>query len=221
MDALVREDPCLRHEITGKRIFYPNAVYYDEGQGSYDHGGLVSFVNPDGWVGGMNSFYDRYDAPGEVTCVREFVETVRPGLALDLHESCINARIPKELLDSGDKIGTHFLILPSVHGPTFEKVETPVAEAIVEATGRAGHECFTREHLEASWGYGETDYYHGYLRWNARGSSSFYKWVLRFAEASIVVEPRMDQPCETRVAVHTAAVRGALEKYSQLSEGGG
>jgi len=218
MDVLAQQDPRLCAEITGKRIFYPNAIYYDDGYGPYDQGGLVSLVSRYGWVGNMNGFYDRYDAPEEVRCVREFCESIKPGLVLDLHESCINARIPEKLRTSGEELGNHFLILPSVHVPGSEETETPVAEAMVAGTLEAGHKCFTRSQLEAAWGYDETDYYHGYVRHRARSTNSFFQWVLLFAEASIVVEPRMDQPCAERVNIHTTAVRAALAKYGQIVE---
>jgi len=218
MDRLARRDPRLRAEIAGKRILYPNAVYYrGEGQGPYDHGALVSVVSPFGMVNNMNGFFDRTFAPEEVACVREFCREIRPGLAIDLHESCINTRIPQYLRDSDEDLGDHFLILPEVHGPGFEAVETPVAEAMLEGTRRAGHECFTRKHLEASWGYDETDYYPGYVRFLKRGACSFYKWALLYAQASIVVEPRMDRPCAERAQVHTAAVRAGIEKYAEIT----
>lgn len=219
MDVLAQSDPRLRREISGKRVFYPNAVYYEgDGQGSYDHGGLVSLVSPLGWVNNMNGFFDRCDAPEEVRAVREFCLRLKPALVIDLHESCINARIPQSLSASGEKLGDHFLILPPVHGPSFETVETPVAEAMLEATRASGHECFTKSQLEAAWGYDDTDFYHGYVRFNKRGACSFYQWVLLFAEVSIVVEPRMDRPCADRVDIHTAAVRAALAEYSRLLE---
>lgn len=222
MDVLARSDSKLCWEISGKRIFYPNAVYHGgEGQGPYDHGGLVSLVSPLGWVNNINGFFDRTDAPEEVRCVAEFCDKLKPKLVIDLHESCINARIPEALTRSGEKLGDHFLILPPVHGPSFETVETPVAEAMLAATAEAGHDCFTQSQLEASWGYDETDFYHGYLRFLKRGASSFYRWVLLFAEVSIVVEPRMDMPCSERVDIHVAAVRAALDRYGELTGGAG
>ena len=149
MDRLAQRDPRLTAEIADKRILYPNAVYYaGEGQWPYDHGALVSLVSPFGQVNNMNGFFDRCFAPEEVSCVRGFCEQIKPGLAIDLHESCINTRIPEALRNSGESLGDHFLILPQVHGPSFDQVETPVAEAMLEATRRAGHECFTREHLQ-------------------------------------------------------------------------
>ncbi len=221
MDTLARQDPRLAGEIAGKRIFYPNAVYYGgEGQGPFDHGGLVSLVSPLGWVNNMNGFFDRCFAPPEIASVRAFCERLRPGLALDLHESCINTRIAASVIASGESIGDNFLILPPVHAPRFEEVETPVAEAMLEGTRQAGHECFSRSHLEASWGYDETEYFPGYVRRDSRGASSFFKWVVLFADASIVVEPRMDRPCADRVKIHTAAVRAGIARYTGLTGGG-
>lgn len=218
LDPLAHRDPHLRHELAGRRIFFPNALYYDEGRGCYDHGGLASWATPGGQVTNLNRMYDRYDAPVEVRSAREFCERVKPGMVIDLHESCINTRIPDQLRTSGEELGSHFLILPPIHGPGFEAVESPVAEAMVEATQRVGWKCFTKEQLQAAWGYDSTEYFHGYLRYDNWPAMAFYQWAARFAKAAITVETRLDLPPETRVDIHTTLVRAALDRYAQLVE---
>ena len=212
-------DPKLREEFGGRRIFCPNSLYYKEDYTCYDHAGLVNWVQWDGWVSSFNSFFDRINAPLEVRCVRELCESIKPALALDLHESCINARIPKEYLagrsGSPKDLGSHFLILPPVHPPTYDAVETTVANALLNGATKAGFKFLSKEALVAAWGYPDTDYYEGYIRCHSREGGNFYQWMTQY-DASIVVETRLDQPVEMRARQQCAMVRAAVKEFERL-----
>jgi hypothetical protein len=218
LDELARKDFHLRFELSGRRIFFPNVIYYQEDYGSYDHAGLAAWTSRDGYVSNLNRLYDRYDVPVELSSIREFCERVRPAMVIDLHESCINTRIPQKLRESGEELGSHFLILPSEHIASIEGIEARVADAMIAGTEAANFRCFSRSQLEAAWGYPESEYFHGYVRKDVRLGMPFYCWATRFAEVSITNETSMDRPIEERVSIHTALVRAALEAFQKELE---
>ncbi len=217
LDTLSRGDARLAWELAGRRIFLPNFVYHAEDYTSYDHAGLACWANWDGWVGNLNRFYDSYAPPVEVRGVRDFCEQIKPGLVLDLHESGVIRGLQEagRTAAGGAMAQQHYLVLPPVHGPCFETFETPVAEAMIEATRQAGFACLDRETLARSWGFGACNYFHGYVRNDQRPIVPFFQWGTRY-EASIVVETGMAQPVATRAAIQAAAVRGAVAAYEKL-----
>ena len=216
LDDLTLKDPRLRAELSGKRIFFPNPVYHQEDYGPYDKAGLAGWTTPDGYVSNLNRLYDRYDVPPELSSIREFSERIKPAMVIDLHESCINTRIPRSLRESGEKLGNHFLILPTVHAPSYESIETPVAEGMIAGTAEAGFKAFSQSQLEAAWGYPDTEYFHGYLRKDVRDAMPYYCWATRFADVSITSETSMDMPIERRVLIHTVLVRSAIDAFSRV-----
>ena len=221
LDKLSLRDPYLRSTLLGRRIFFPNTVYYKEDYGPYDKAGLSAWTSKDGYISNLNRLYDRYDIPPELSSIREFCERLKPAMVIDLHESCINTRIPNKLKESGEQIGNHFLILPSEHEATrlgIEGIETKIAEAMIEGTENYGFKCFTRNQLEASWGYSNTDYFKGYLRKDTRDAMPFYRWAIRFADISITSETIMDIPLEKRINIHTTLVHKALEAFTHLMD---
>ncbi len=218
LHRLALNNSKVREAVTGREMFFPNEIYHQEDFGPYDHGGLTLYANSTGFVANMNNFYDRYDPPLEVQTVREYCERIEPGLCLDLHESCIGTRIHESLRTNGrtgspEELGSHFLILPHVHAPSYDAVETPVADAMMAAAKAEGFECMNKETLTLSWGYPDTQYFEGYVRWNNFNIMPFYQWAARYP-AAITVESRLDLPVETRVKIQTAMIRGAIEEYA-------
>ena len=215
LDQATLTDAHLRAQLSGRRVFFPNTLYLREDYGPYDKAGLVAWTSRDGYLSNLNRLYDRYDVPPELSGVRDFCERHGPAMVIDLHESCINTRIPRALRDSGEQLGNHFLILPPVHAPSYESLETPVAEAMLKATERAGIRCFTRNQLEAAWGYPETEYFHGYVRKDVRDGMPFYRWAIRFADVSITQETSMDMPVEQRIQIHTILSQSAIDAFAE------
>ena len=125
-----------------------------------------------------------------------------------------NTGIPSKLKESGEQIGNYFLILPPEHIATLPGIETQIAEAMIAGTEKAGFKCFTRNQLEASWGYPDTDYFKGYLRKDVRDEMPFYRWAIRFADVSITSETIMDVPIEKRIDIHTTLVSAALDAFA-------
>ena len=219
LDKLTLNNPHLRNILSGRRIFFPNTIYYQEDYGSYDKGGLSAWTSRDGFVSNLNRLYDRYDVPPELSSIRKFCERLKPAMVIDLHESCINTRIPRIIKESGEQIGNYFLILPSEHEATqlgIVGIETKIAETMIEETENAGFKCFTRNQLKASWGYSNTDYFKGYLRKDVRDAMPFYRWAIRFADISITSETIMNIPLEKRINIHTTLVRRALDAFRKI-----
>jgi hypothetical protein len=149
--------------------------------------------------------------------VRDLCERVKPGLIIDMHESGFarNLRVNGRLVTREKIAEQHYLVLPPVHGPCFEKYETPVAEGALRATRAAGFVPLDRKTLTTGWGHGKNSYHEGYVRSDQRQIIAFYQWGMRY-EASIVVETGMNQPVKDRAAIQAAAVRGAVETYAKL-----
>lgn len=217
LDRLSQSDARLAGELGGRRIIFPNRIFHKERANSYNQAALVCCANWDGWVGNPNRFYDSYEPPLEVRCVRDLCERVRPGLIIDMHESCVirNLRERGRVASRGRMAYQHYLVLPPVHPPRFEEIETAVAEGALRATRSAGFSPLSRNALAAGWGFGKNTYFDGYVRSDQRPIIAFYQWGMRY-EASIVIETGMNQPVRTRAAIQAAAVRGAVATYEKL-----
>ena len=216
LNELSLKDPHLRSALLGKRIFFPNKIYYKEDYGPYEKAGLSAWTSKDGYVSNLNRLYDRYDIPPELYSIREFCERLKPAMVIDLHESCINTRIPRKLKESDNQIGHYFLILPPEHISSIPGIEKQVAETMIAETEKAGFKCLTRDQLEVSWGYPDTDYFKGYVRKDVIDAMPFYRWATRFADVSITSETVMDMPIEKRIDIHTTLVRAALDAFRNL-----
>jgi hypothetical protein len=218
LDEITINNSRLRYILSGKRIFFPNTIYYQEDYGSYDKGGLSAWTSKDGFVSNLNRLYDRYDVPPELSSIRKFCEKIQPAMVIDLHESCINTRIPKKIRESNETIGNYFLILPPEHESiqlNIKNIETKIAEEMIKGPEKASFKAFSRKNLEASWGYQNTDYFEGYLRKDVRDAMPFYRWAIRFADISITSETIMDIPIEKRINIHIALVRSALNAFAR------
>ena len=218
LDEITINNSRLRYIISGKRIFFPNTIYYREDYGPYDKGGLSAWTSKDGFVSNLNRLYDRYEVPPELSSIRKFCEKIQPAMVIDLHESCINTRIPKKIRESNETIGNYFLILPPEHESiqlNIKNIETKIAEEMIKGPEKNGFKAFSRKNLEASWGYQHTDYFEGYLRKDVRDAMPFYRWAIRFADISITSETIMNIPIEKRINIHIALVHSALNALAR------
>jgi hypothetical protein len=87
---LVLEHPEVRTRLAGRRIIMPGNVGYQEDRNPYDWGGHTAYVGVSGYAAQFNRFFDRDDAPIEVTVPRSLATELRPGLTIDLHEGFSN-----------------------------------------------------------------------------------------------------------------------------------
>jgi len=212
LDRLAKADPHLAHELAGRRVIFPNSVFYREQATNYDQGAIACCVNWDGSVGNPNRFFDNFDPPSDVRCVRDFCELIKPGLVIDMHES--------GFFRNSNILGTwmaeqHYLVLPPIHGPHFEPLEKAVAEGALHAACQAGLPPLSRRQLKSGWGFGQNTYYEGYVRSDQRPTVAFYQWGARY-EASIVIESGMNQPVAVRAAIQALTVQAAVSTYGKL-----
>lgn len=86
LGRVVREHPAVAERLRGCRVVIPGNVAYREDRGPFDWGGHTAYVSANGFASNLNRFFDRDDAPAEVSGVRALADELRPGLTLDLHE---------------------------------------------------------------------------------------------------------------------------------------
>ncbi|HEU0163790.1 MAG TPA: hypothetical protein VFQ54_02025 [Thermomicrobiales bacterium] len=85
LPRMLREDPELAAKLRNTRIIVPGNVETNDGRTPYTYGGHTAYIG-DGFFAQLNRFFDREDGPVEVTALRDFVDRIKPGLTLDLHE---------------------------------------------------------------------------------------------------------------------------------------
>lgn len=87
LPALMASQPELRQSLSGRRLTLPgNVGHPDLGRDSYSFGGHTAYIAEDGFTAHFNRYFDRPTAPMEVETMRRLIETLRPGLTIDLHE---------------------------------------------------------------------------------------------------------------------------------------
>jgi hypothetical protein len=85
----LRLRPDLAARLAFKRIIVPANAADCPDRTLYDRG-YTAFIAGDGGLFSYNRFFGHVDAPPEVRAVQELIDSVRPGLALDLHEGWDN-----------------------------------------------------------------------------------------------------------------------------------
>jgi len=82
---LMSDDPTLALLLIGMRACWPCNETEVEGCGDFDRA-FSSFVTPQGVMADLNRQFSFAYPPTEVSCMRDLVDSLRPGLILDLHE---------------------------------------------------------------------------------------------------------------------------------------
>jgi hypothetical protein len=82
---LPKQEPAVLEPLRGRSIFFLNTNSDIEGSGALQRC-YHTVLGTDGQWLHLNRFFGRRDAPPEVAAVGKLVQTVRPGLTIDLHE---------------------------------------------------------------------------------------------------------------------------------------
>ncbi|MBT4611904.1 MAG: hypothetical protein HOC05_17815, partial [Gemmatimonadetes bacterium] len=82
---LPREAADVLMPLRGRSIFFLNVNSTIDGSGALERC-YHTVLGKDGQWLHLNRFFGQADAPGEVAAVDDLVQTVRPGLTVDLHE---------------------------------------------------------------------------------------------------------------------------------------
>jgi predicted deacylase len=77
--------PEDRAALDGRWILMPANAPDCDRRGTLEHGYSIRFTDDD-FVGHYNRFFGHPDAPAGVAAVRAFIDELRPGLTIDLHE---------------------------------------------------------------------------------------------------------------------------------------
>lgn len=132
LPALLAEDHELATTLRNTRILVPGNVEANDGRTPYSYGGHTAYVG-EGYGAHLNRFFDRGDGPVEVAALRQFVDQIRPGLTLDLHEG----------------FSSHYYLFlhPASTAETCE-----LAQVMIDAVRASGGQIADRSELEPVWG---------------------------------------------------------------------
>jgi hypothetical protein len=202
LPALLAEDKELAAKLAGKRLVLPGNTAVEDGRHPYAYGGHTAYVG-DGFSAHFNRFFDRDDAPIEVSAVRDLVDRVRPGLTIDLHE--------------GFSTG-YYLFIHSTGNQELIDLSKVMIDAVRDSGGRIA----TREELEPVWGprtaagiltLGDGMFTLGPPSSNAR--SSFAGYCEEFGYA-ITTEPGMEAEVPDRVRMIDVGARAVIDRFISL-----
>ncbi len=132
LNALMRKRPDLIQILGGKRACWPSNLTGVEGCGDFERA-FSATITWHGLVTDLNRQFTFAYPALEVSCVRDLVDRIRPGLVLDLHES------------QGSKF---FLFVGTATGPV-ARLRNEIASAVVGAVARKGDELYSLKELAA------------------------------------------------------------------------
>lgn len=197
LPELTRQDPGLRDQLAGKRVLLPANIPYPEGRGCFDWGGNSAYITPDGKAAHFNRLFDSDPAPVEVASVRAFMDRVKPGLTLDLHEG----------------FGSKFYLFV----PGADSRHLQIAQAMMRAVREVGMELSTYDELLPLWGAHarEITLAADGIFIHAPSSVSFSGYAARFGPA-VTTEPGMSAPVSVRIRAIEAAATAAIRVFETV-----
>ncbi len=197
LPQLTRRDSTLRSQLAGKRVLLPANIPYLEGRGFFDWGGNSAYITPNGEATHLNRLFDQDLAPVEVSSVKDFLNRIKPGLTLDLHEGF------------GSKF---YLFVPGADSRNLR-----VAEAMIRAVREIGIEPSTYDELKPFWGAHAreiTPVGNGIFT-HVPSSTSLSGYAARYGP-SVTTEPGMDAPVSVRVHAIEAAAIAAIRVFETM-----
>lgn len=206
LPALLRENPDLAEQLRNQRILVPGNIEVEDGRTSYSYGGHTAYIG-NGYFAQFNRFFDRDDGPIEVTALRDFVDRVKPGLSLDLHEG----------------FSSNFYLF--THAASSAETLT-LAQTMIDAVRMIGGTIATRDQLEPVWGpktsAGIISQGEGIFTMGPPGSdahASFSGYCDQFG-ISLTTESGMEADVDTRVKQIKAGSKAVIDAFvSQHGEG--
>ncbi len=202
LPEMISTRPELIEKLAGKYLFFLES--WGDGKcwgwdgDPFDHPAKVMYVSENGAVGNLNRFFNRDDAPIEVTCFRDLLDRVKPGLILDLHEGF------------GSKF---YLIVPSSDDPLQDRI----ARAMTKSIRDRGFELSTFDELAPFWGPRLTAGFHDlgdgiYSGEHMIGAMSLGGYGRRYGP-TVTTEAGMEAPVEQRINLIEWSVMAAINTY--------
>lgn len=200
LPQMLKDDPELAAKLRNTRILVPGNVEVEDGRTPYTYGGHTAYIG-DGFFAQLNRFFDREDGPIEVTALRSFVDKVKPGLSIDLHEGFSSS---------------YYLFVHAASSPETYKL----AEVMINAVRAKGLPIATREELEPIWGpkssagiltKGEGIFAMGPP--SADEHASFSGYCDKYG-VSLTTESGMEAPVPVRVEMIETASRAVIEAFA-------
>lgn len=204
LPRLLSENLELAARLRNTRILVPGNVEVSDGRTPYTYGGHTAYIG-DGYFAQLNRFFDRHDGPIEVTALRDFVDRIKPGLVLDLHEG----------FSSNYYLFTHASSSPAT---------LAMAKTMIDAVRDSGARIATRDELEPVWGpktsagilsEGEGIYAMGAP--SADAHSSFSGYCDQFG-ISITTESGMEASVDTRVSMIEVGSRAVITAFAEQGQ---
>ncbi len=204
LNAAMAAEPALVAALIGKRIVFPsNSGPLAEGVGDYERS-FSATVRGAGMIADMNRGFGGDEEPAEVALLRRFVDEVKPGLVLDLHEGQ----------------GTTYYVFVGADSPHAATQE--YASAALRAMGADGTPPVTLDDLERSFGprirEGLTEPEPGMMVGRVQNAAlkgtSFGNYCDRYCPA-ITTETGRWAPLKERVQRQLAAAKAVLAAYER------
>jgi hypothetical protein len=201
LPEMVPTRPDLIEALGGKYLLFaeewPKGRYGWHG-GPLDHPAEVLFVSHNGAVGNLNRFFNRDDAPVEVSSVRDLLNRVKPGLTLDLHEGF------------GEKF---YLIVPLSDDPFQDRI----ARAMAGAVRDHGFALSSFDELAPDWGPKLAPAFHDlgdgiFSGEHMTSAISLGSYGRQFGP-TVTTEAGMDASIEQRVDLIVWSVLAAVDAY--------
>jgi hypothetical protein len=201
LPVLLARQPGLAAQLQDTRVTVPGNVAVEDGRTPYSYGGHTAYVGR-GFSAQFNRFFDRPDAPPEVSALRSLADRIKPGLTLDLHEGFS---------------GSFYLFIDPEARLSTRELATSMVDAVRDAGGQIAH----RHELEPIWGpavsasigtIGQGVFSHGAPSANERATLAAY--CEAFGSA-VTTEPGMAADVAHRVKMIEVSVRAAIARFEQ------
>ncbi len=202
---LLAENSQVRDKLRRKRVVTPTNLPHSDGGGLFERA-YSTIVTEDGQLTNLNRQFGNPTAPQEVRDLQAFVDDVRPGLTLDMHEG--HGR-------------SFYLITPRLEEGS---VLGRIARAIVAPIKKRGYRLYTLAELRERIGEEEAsrmrDLGDGIIEEELEGSemrSSLMGYVVTKYGPCYTFETGRDPSLDERGSFHAWAAEGAIRAFEALS----
>jgi predicted deacylase len=191
-------DANVAHALKNRRVLLPALLPDIEECGAFARGYTV-VVTEDGVVENLNRLFDHPLPPLEVRMIRDLIDQVRPGLALDLHEG----------------FGTKFYLIVGQLAP--DSLEERIALGLRAGVRAAGYAGMRLDEMAAQmpprYLAQMRDLGGGIITFATAATETTFSGYCHKYGPAFTVEVGYENDLGSRVAIHLAAVRGAVRAF--------
>ena len=192
-------DATVAHALENHRVLLPALLPDIEECGAFARGYTV-VVTEDGAVENLNRLFDHPAPLLEVRIIRDLIDQVRPGLALDLHEG----------------FGNKFYLIVGELAP--DSLEERIAFGLRASVRAAGYAGMRLDEMAAQmpprYLAQMQDLGGGIINFATAASETTFSGYCHKYGPAFTVEVGYENDLASRVAIHLAAVRGAVRTFA-------